>query len=434
MKSDIAALYKQLKIERANKGEVASKFKFTDKLSSDYQTLLESMQSISGRIKSLEAEIKQLESAAQTPAVESESPAADLSPFAKISSDSHWSGPFSVQILNSPDYPQWDSFLATQTAATYHNSCWFDLIKKSFGHDTRILVALDQNQTIIGGIPLTFFSSKIFGKFAVSIPFVNYGGVVSSYFNIARDLIQRAQTLCIEQQLSHIEIRTMQDGLSDNSLDKKVSMVLRLPESDSALEQQLGSKVRAQYKKADAHSPSVKIGKLDLLDDFYRVFSRNMRDLGTPVYSKTLFANILNSPKIKAAILVVYMGQKPVSTGFLVGNGTTLEIPWASTIQSANNKNANMWMYRQILAYAIAEGYQYFDFGRSTMGAGTYKFKKQWGAQAYQHHWYYLMANGSEKPELNPDNPKFKLFIFLWKLMPVWLSNIIGPQVIKHIP
>ena len=78
--------------------------------------------------------------------------------------------------------------------------------------------------------------------------------------------------------------------------------------------------------------------------------------------------------------------------------------------------------------------YKYFDFGRSTLGAGTYKFKKQWGALAYAHHWYYVLPEGESKPELNPDNPKYKLVIFLWKLMPVWLTKIIGPHIIKHIP
>lgn len=433
MKSDITALHQQLKIEKASKGEVASKFKFTDKQSEDYQILLKSMQTISAKIKLLEAEIKELEKPLPAETVSEEQPTTPA-PFAMIDPESHWPGPVTYQTLTTSEMKAWDDFLQQHPPTTYHHSSWFSLIKKSFGHDTRVLVALNQNQEILGGLPLTFFSSKIFGAFAVSIPFVNYGGVVSAYFNIAQQLMQRTQALCTEQQLSHIEIRTMQNGLAKNSLDKKVSMVLELPASNEALEKQLGAKVRAQYKKAEAYSPSVNIGKLDLLDDFYQVFARNMRDLGTPVYSKQWFANILNTAEIKSAILMVYMDKKPVSAGFLVGNAITLEIPWASTIQSANAKNANMWMYRQILTYAISEGYTYFDFGRSTMGAGTYKFKKQWGAQAYPHHWYYQMENGSKPPELNPDNPKFKIVIFLWKLMPVWLTKIIGPQIIKHIP
>jgi len=434
MNPDIAALYKQLKIEKASKGEVASKFKFTDKASSDYPPLLTAMQDISARIKTIEARIKELENL-NNEIITSETIATKKNPFTSINPQANWHESFTVKKLGSEEFKHWDAFIQQQpTATTYHPSAWLNVIKKSFGHDSHILVAIDKNGALLGGLPLTFFSSKIFGKFAVSIPFVNYGGVVSNYFNIAQALIQAAQTLCDGQQVSHIEIRTMQQGLAENPVDKKVSMVLQLPESDAALEKQLGAKVRAQYKKAEEHLPTFKVGKLDLLNDFYKVFSRNMRDLGTPVYSKKWFRDILSTPDIKATILVVYMNNEPVSTGFLVGNNLTLEIPWASTIKSANEKNANMWMYRRILAYAIAEGYTFFDFGRSTMGAGTFKFKKQWGAEPYQHYWYYLLQGGAERPELNPDNPKFKLFIFMWKLMPIWLTTIIGPHVIKHIP
>jgi FemAB-related protein (PEP-CTERM system-associated) len=297
-----------------------------------------------------------------------------------------------------------------------------------------IIIAKDEKNKIIGGLPLTFFSSALFGKFAISIPYVNYGGPITKFYNIAQALINHTEKVRQEKNLSHIEIRTMQAGFASNSSSKKVSMVLTLPVADEELDRQLGAKVRAQYKKAEEFNPSVKTGKLELLEDFYKVFSRNMRDLGTPVYSKKWFANILNELKVKSTLIVVYMEKSPVAAGFLIGNGDMLEIPWASTIQSANAKNANMWMYRQILSFAIKEGYSFFDFGRSTLGAGTYKFKKQWGAVAYPHHWYYVLPNGEQKPELNPDNPKYKLIIFLWKLMPIWLTQLIGPQLIKHIP
>lgn len=431
---DIATLYKQLKTEKTNKGEIASKFKFTDKASAEYQTLLLAMQDISARIKAIEAQIKTLENSSPE-SLPSTATATIQKPFAAVDQQQQWQPPFHIKLLGTAEFTIWDRFVKQQTSASaYHYSSWLRVIEKSFGHETSVLAALDDQGNILGGLPLTFFASKIFGKFAVSIPFVNYGGAISNYFNIVTALMQKAQDIRAERQLSHIEIRSMQAGLAGNSLDKKVSMVLALPASDEAMEKQLGAKVRAQYKKAEEHLPSYKIGKLELLNDFYQVFARNMRDLGTPVYSKKWFEQILRTDDIKASLIVIYMNKKPVSTGFLVGNNSTLEIPWASTIQSANNKNANMWMYRKILTYAIAEGYSFFDFGRSTMGAGTFKFKKQWGAEPYQHHWYYLLEGEQQKPELNPDNPKFKIFIFMWKLLPVWLSKIIGPQIIKQIP
>ena len=432
MADDLHALYKQLKFEKNLKGETSRQFKSTEKNSAEYLELLANMQAVSTRIKAIETQIKALESGPQTESATSIEPI--QSPFALIDEQHLWGKNISCKIINETQMLRWDIFLQQHQTSGYHQSAWFSLIKKTFGHETRILVAEDEQGNILGGLPLTFFSSKLFGKFAISIPYVNYGGVVTHYLDIAQKLIEFAQDIRANENLSHIEIRTMQAGLAKNSLDKKVSMVLTLPATNGELEKNLGTKLRAQYRKAENYAPSVKFGTLELLDDFYNVFARNMRDLGTPVYSKTWFKNILMEGTIKSTLIVVYMENKPVSTGFLVGSHDTLEIPWASTIQSANTKNANMWMYRQILSFAINEKYKYFDFGRSTLGAGTYKFKKQWGALAYAHHWYYVLPEGESKPELNPDNPKYKLVIFLWKLMPVWLTKIIGPHIIKHIP
>lgn len=432
MADDLHALYKQLKFEKNLKGETSRQFKSTEKNSAEYLELLANMQAVSTRIKAIETQIKALESGPQTESATSIEPI--QSPFALIDEQHLWGKNIICKIINETQMLRWDIFLQQHQTSGYHQSAWFSLIKKTFGHETRILVAEDEQGNILGGLPLTFFSSKLFGKFAISIPYVNYGGVVTHYLDIAQKLIEFAQDIRANENLSHIEIRTMQAGLAKNSLDKKVSMVLTLPATNGELEKNLGTKLRAQYRKAENYAPSVKFGTLELLDDFYNVFARNMRDLGTPVYSKTWFENILMEGTIKSTLIVVYMENKPVSTGFLVGSHDTLEIPWASTIQSANTKNANMWMYRQILSFAINEKYKYFDFGRSTLGAGTYKFKKQWGALAYAHHWYYVLPEGESKPELNPDNPKYKLVIFLWKLMPVWLTKIIGPHIIKHIP
>ena len=158
-----------------------------------------------------------------------------------------------------------------------------------------------------------------------------------------------------------------------------------------------------------------------------------MRDLGTPVYSKSIFRKILHKKETNSFLCVVKINNKPVSVAFLKGYRDMLEIPWASTLKSANKYDANMWMYRMILQKAIDLGYEYFDFGRSTIDANTYKFKKQWGAKPIPHHWYYLLESGSI-PQANPNNPKYRFLIAVWKRLPVWLANIIGPYVVKNIP
>lgn len=211
-------------------------------------------------------------------------------------------------------------------------------------------------------------------------------------------------------------------------------MILPLPDNDQELDRQLGSKVRAQYKKTQNEDPDIRFAGEELLDDFYRVFAENMRDLGTPVYSKAWFQALLADPEIKATLAIGYLDNKAVSAGFLVGHGELMEIPWASTLHKVNATNMNMWFYRQILGFAIKQGYAFFDFGRSTVDAGTYRFKKQWGAQPIQHYWYYLTPPGTEPKATSPDSPKFRLMIATWQRLPVWLTRLIGPAIVKNLP
>lgn len=429
----LTELKHRFKILKNQKSEIARQFKNATSDTPEHAALITAMQAVSSEIKKIEADVKTLEKKITTvaqPILITQQP-----PLFSINEQSLLHDEFSVRELTAIELPQWFAFLnAQKNIPAYHSAAWVDAIADSFGNPTRIWVATASGN-IVGGLPLTFFSSKLFGTFAVSTPYVNYGGVISPYFNVAKELLAQLPALCAQENLSHIEVRTMQPNLAAQASSKKASMILALPDSTQQLDENLGAKVRAQYNKAEEHSPTIQFGKLELLDDFYRVFAQNMRDLGTPIYSKQWFANILRNPAIDARLTVVYVNKKPVSTGFLVGNNKMLEIPWASTIKAANTLNTNMWMYRQILGYAINNHFKFFDFGRSTQDAGTYKFKKQWGAQPYVHYWYNFLPSGNQTaPELNPDNPKFKLMISLWKLMPVWLTQIIGPSIIKHIP
>ena len=166
---------------------------------------------------------------------------------------------------------------------------------------------------------------------------------------------------------------------------------------------------------------------------YFGIQGYNMRDLGTPVYSKGLFINmLLQHPS--ANISIVYMHKKAVAAGFTLGWRNTLEIPWASTIRNANQYNVNMRLYWHLLELAINRGYKNFDFGRSSKDATTYKFKKQWGAQPKQLYWHYWLPDQAELSPVTTDSPRFKLAIKIWQLLPIWLTKILGPSIVKNIP
>ena len=316
----------------------------------------------------------------------------------------------------------------------YHHPECCELIEKSFGHNWQYFVASISGK-VVGVLPVVALKSKLFGCFGVSVPFFNYGGPIGEGEEVIKALLSASEQYAHQNNLSHLEHRCLAPLPQYPGHQNKYSMWLPLPSSADELWQAIGSKVRAQVNKAKPHELSVHIGGAELLDDFYRVFAVNMRDLGTPVYAKQFFKTVLDAASAETKIVVLKNTQGlPVSASFLLGYKQRLEVPWASTLRKYNYTNANMQLYWQMLKYACDKGYQTFDFGRSSADASTYKFKKQWGAEPVQLHWHYWLAGGEELPELNPNNPKYRLVIRLWQKMPVWLTKLVGPKIVKSLP
>lgn len=426
----LSELKNEIKELQARKGSIARQFKSPDLSEEHLDNLKQQMKVTSQALDQAQAWLKQqLNKSRQKTVVEPSLPR-QFQPAPQALTER-----FEVLLLPEDELAQWRSYTErSDRASAYHQPTYLDHIKQVFGHSSQVLVARDENGQILGGMPITFMRSRLFGEFGVSLPYFNYGGPLSQYRNVEQALLEKAGTLLQQEGLSHIEVRTTTEGLPFRVSSKKVSMILPLPDSDQALDRQLGSKVRAQYKKTQNEDPDIRFAGLELLDDFYRVFAENMRDLGTPVYSKAWFQALLADPEVKATLAIGYLNNKAVSAGFLIGHGELMEIPWASTLQKVNATNMNMWFYRQILGFAIKEGYAFFDFGRSTVGAGTYRFKKQWGAKPIQHYWYYLTPPGTEPKGTSPDSPKFRLMIAIWQRLPVWLTRLIGPAIVKNLP
>ncbi|MCG8648364.1 MAG: GNAT family N-acetyltransferase, partial [Pirellulales bacterium] len=193
------------------------------------------------------------------------------------------------------------------------------------------------------------------------------------------------------------------------------------------------SKLRSQIKKSGEYGLEVEFGGAENLGDFYTVFARNMRDLGTPVFSRKLFANILKQFGNDAEICVVRKDRRAVAGGLLVHLGSVTEVPSASCLREFNRTNANMLMYQHLLQRAIERGSQTFDFGRSSAGSGTYKFKAQWGAQPQPAVWQYYVRKGSPE-DMRPDAEGKQRLVKIWQRLPVSLTRLIGPPIVRGIP
>jgi serine/alanine adding enzyme len=345
---------------------------------------------------------------------------------------------------------QWDLFVYGFGKEGYHQTSAHiqALISAHDNYDNKSIIALNENDEIVGVLPFIGIKSMLFGKVLVSMPFYNYGGALTESADVLCGLYSEAARIAVSHGYDKIQIRSSQP-LDDSyvrggwgELTHKVNMVLPLPDDLNKIgagNAKKRIKLRSQSQLAVRRSKELNIevlqrfGGVEIIDDFYAVFSEKMRDLGTPVQSKLFFIKMLEI--LPSELTVVYWNEKPVGCGFLFNHdhGTRISIPWASTLSSVNHLSINAYMYFNILQKCIEGRCEQFDFGRSSVGSGTFKFKEQWGAIAQPSYWHELHL-GSKKSLIGPSSDKESAVQKVWKLLPLPMANFLGPLLMKYIP
>jgi serine/alanine adding enzyme len=330
---------------------------------------------------------------------------------------------------------EWDQFvLNSRQASGYHLSGWRRVFEQAFGHET-IYLAAREHRRIVGVLPLVVFRSRVFGRFAVSLPFVNYGGVCAEDDEVAQALVAKASAVADERKLSHVELRHTGRLLPQlPARTHKVTMRLALGDDPVRMWDALDRKVRNQVRKAEKSRLTWRRGGAELLDRFYDVFAVNMRDLGTPVYSRRFFAEVLSNFPESATVCLVDHGTRTVAGAIALSHRDVLEVPWASSLREYRSQCPNNLLYWKIIEHGIDTRHSSLDFGRSTPNEGTYHFKEQWGARPEPLHWEYVLLRDRELPNLSPSNPKYRAAINLWTRLPVAVTRIVGPHIVRSIP
>jgi FemAB-related protein (PEP-CTERM system-associated) len=363
----------------------------------------------------------------------------------------------------------------------YQLPAWREIINIAYGHQTYCLTAAKNGSRtkisisnsddrsddvgvngntgltgIDGILPLVHLRSLLFGNDLISMPFFDSGGVSAGDEGVEKALLSEAVSLAQSLKAKSIQLRqtfpllslpesggVKSGSVADNWLTTlgctvqtrldKARMLLELPVSSEALMGRFKTSLRTKIRKPIKEGLVAKVGRLELLDDFYEVFSINMRDLGSPVHSKRFLRAVLEGFLDTSRICMVFDKDIPLACGIIIGFNDVLCNPWASSLKEYSKLRPNTLLYWTMLQYACDNGYKYFDFGRSSIGESTYKFKEQWGAQPRLLYWYYIHLNNASPHEISTEKSRFDLAINIWRKMPVHLTRILGPHIRKHI-
>jgi FemAB-related protein (PEP-CTERM system-associated) len=304
---------------------------------------------------------------------------------------------------------------------------------EELGHQTFWWAAVDGEGVTTGVLPLVRVTSRLFGDYLVSMPFVSYGGPVGddrSCRVLADVAAQEARRLGTDL----LELRCRSRFETDLTVStRKVTVLKELPASPEELwEEGLRAKVRSQVRRPMKAGFQARFGT-QLVDPFYEVYSRTMRDLGTPVLPRTFFSSIAAVFPDELIFGIVEIGGVPAAAGCGFLWKGEFEITWAGALREFNREAPNMLLYWSLMEETIRRGGDTFNFGRCTPDSGTHRFKRQWGSTDHTLPWLQWSPTGVVSPP-NPDDRKFRLAVAAWRRLPVGVANLIGPRLSPWLP
>ncbi len=334
----------------------------------------------------------------------------------------------------------WDDYVLNHPRGIgYQLFAWKKAMETAYHLKTEYLMAESSNK-IVGVLPLAIIKAPFLSPCLVSLPYCDAAGPLADNEAIQKKLLQAAIEIKNFSKNNRQNIRgiTPFAGISSESIvhKEKVRMLMKLPQSSENLWASLKSKVRSQVRKAEKNALVVRMGKQELLDDFYDIFCENMRDLGSLPHSFPWFASLMEFMSDRARICVVYTKDgTPAAAGFIICHPNVVSIPWASSLRKYNSTNANMLLYWTLLKFSSDMQYPVFDFGRSTRGEGTFRFKQQWGANPAPLYW--AEFQGSQLETSSPSSkttrqPRLLAEQILSKL-PIGVSKALGSKTRKYI-
>ncbi|MEM9263115.1 MAG: FemAB family XrtA/PEP-CTERM system-associated protein [Pseudomonadota bacterium] len=313
---------------------------------------------------------------------------------------------------------------------------WGQVVEKSFGHEMILLTAISGGQPV-GRLPLSHVTGPFFGSSFVSTAFSVGSGLAASSNEVATALLDAAIQQAEQRNVGMIEIRGSVPESSKwrTRSDAHVSFGRPLMDSDDEELARVPRKRRAEIRKGLKllNEGTLQVSHAGDLDAFYQLYAHSLRNLGTPVFSRTFIKTLADAFADSIMITEVQRGGTPIVSILSFFEGDTVYPYYAGISSEARKLKAADLAYYSIMNEARRRGYSKFEFGRSKVGSPHAAYKKSWGFEASPVTYSFWCAPGKSLPERNPQSGKFLLLTKLWSRLPLPIANRLGPLIAREL-
>ena len=331
-----------------------------------------------------------------------------------------------------------ERFVADHADGTpFHRPAWLCAVARGSGNRPLALV-IERRGEVSGYLPLLQVHSPLFGRVLVSSGFGVGGGVLADRASDVEALLAAAEELALRACCPSIELRggPLPEGRPGWKVrfDSHCGFVTPLAADDEAQLTAIPRKQRAEVRKGLASDLTVTVGSAALdRAAHYSIYAESVRNLGTPVFPRRLFDEVLDAFGDQADILTVWHQDAPVASVLSLYHGGAVMPYWGGGTYDARRLRANDRMYYELMLHARRRGCDRFDFGRSKTGSGAYDFKRNWGFEPEPLGYAAWTAPGAEARDADPTSAKHSAKIELWKRLPLKVANLIGPLIARGL-
>ena len=338
-----------------------------------------------------------------------------------------------VRACTPDDAERWEAFVECCPDATFfHRLGWKTVLEEVFRHRAHYLIA-ERDGGIVGVLPLAEVKTLLFGHALTSLPFGVYGGVAATEPAAIEALHRSAQGIAERQGVAHLEMRNR--ALREASWPRQDLYVTFRKEILSDVEANLRAiprKQRAMVRKGIRHGLASHIDPS--IDRFFRLYADNVRRHGTPALPRSYFETLQRVFGDDCEVLTT-VGTRGVPLSSVLSFYFRDEVLpyYAGDDVRARNLAANDFKYWELMRRACERGCKVFDYGRSKRGSGSFDFKKNWGFEPTPLSYEYRLYRRDEVPQHNPNNPKYRALIALWRRLPTPVASALGPYLVRGL-
>lgn len=337
-----------------------------------------------------------------------------------------------VGTLDESTATRWDAFVESCPQATFfHRAGWKTVVEKSFGHTVHGLF-VECDGALRAVVLLGHIRSRLFGNALISNPFCVYGGIAALDDVAAAALDEAACALARRLGVDYLEYRNRSRQYPARP-NKDLYVTFRKELAPTAEENLLSipRKQRAMIRKG------MQAGLVSVIDAdverCHQLYADSVRNLGTPVFGKSYFRNLAQQFGPACEVLTVTHQGRAVSSVLSFYFRDEVLPYYGGGGNAARDLKANDFMYWELMRRSCERGVRMFDYGRSKEGTGSYSFKKNWGFEPEPLYYEYQLINARAIPNVSPTNPKYRLFIDLWKRLPLPVTRLIGPCIARNL-